>query len=225
MRTLALTDTHDPNVYDTRFQNQFCFGPAFLIAPFESRENYAPMYFPMGRWYNFYDDTPEEGGREKMLTLSFHQLPVYVKESSIIPMQSLIQNTAEKPTDTLQLHIYKGSVKNKFVYYEDDGETYDYEKGAFYKRTLRYEPGLLTLEAATGSLPSKFRHIRLVLHGFDRQEKIAVDGKEVSLQQSRAAFIQPISRFDPQGTANPEIGCAVRTAVIPNNSKEVAIRL
>lgn len=224
MRTLALTDTHDPKVYDPRFQNQFCFGPSILVAPFESRENYAPMYFPKGSWYNLYDDSREEGGKEKMLSLSFHQLPVYVKESSIIPMQSLIQNTTEKPSDTLFLHVYKGSVKNEFVYYEDDGETYDYEKGGFYKRTIRYEPGQLTLDKPSGKRTSKFRHIQLVLHGFD-QEKMTVNGREMSLQQSTTAFIQPISRFDPQGEANPEINCHVLKATVANGDETVEIRL
>ncbi|AWO01384.1 glycoside hydrolase family 31 [Chitinophaga alhagiae] len=225
MRTLALTDTHDPRVYDARFQNQFCFGPSILVAPFESRENYAPMYFPKGRWYSLYDDAPEEGGREKMLGLSFHQLPVYVRESSIIPTQSLVQHTGEKPADTLFLHIYNGAVKNGFEYYEDDGETYDYEKEGFYKRLIRFEPGTLTLEPPTGRRSSRFRHIQLILHGFEGQEKITVNGREEALQQSTVAFIQPISRFDPQGEANPEISCKVRKAVIPNGSEKIIIHL
>jgi alpha-glucosidase len=74
------------------------------------------------------------------LDLGISKLPVYVKESSIIPMQSQIQTTTEKPTDTLYVHVYKGDVNNKFVYYEDDGETFDYEKGDFYKSTITYDP-------------------------------------------------------------------------------------
>lgn len=224
MRTLALTDTHDPNVYDTRFQNQFCFGPAFMIAPFESKENYAPVYFPKGNWYNLYNDSLETGGKEKTLTLGIQQLPVYVKESAIIPMQSLIQHTGQKPADTLFLHIYRGDVKNEYVYYEDDGETYDYEKDGYYKRLIRYEPGLITLEKPLGKLASKFRFIQLELHGFGEMEKLTLNGKNMPSQAGTVAFIQPVSRFDPQGEANPEINCRVQRAILANNNELMEIR-
>src|SRR5690606_15987265 len=163
MRTLAIDHTHDPKVYDGRFHNQYCSGPSFLIVPFESKQAYAPVYLPEGQWYDLYTDSVEQGGREKMLTLSIQQLPVFVKESSIVPMQTLIQNTTEKPADTLFLHVYQGKVKNEFVYYEDDGETYAYEKGAFYKRRMIYDPAAraITLEKAAGQSSSRFSVISL----------------------------------------------------------------
>lgn len=226
MRTLALHYTHDPKVYDTRFQNQFCFGPSFMIAPFESKQDYAPVYLPAGKWYELYTDSLEEGNREKMLTLSIQQLPVYVKESSIIPMQSLIQNTTEKPTDTLFLHVYKGNVKNEFVYYEDDGETYAYEKGAFYKRRMIYDPAAnsIILEKPAGQSSSHFSTISLILHGFGEQEQISVNGKNIALEQDNIAFIQPVSRFDPQGESNPVISCKVRKAAVRNVKEEIVIK-
>lgn len=218
MRTLALSDTHDPHVYDTRFQNEYCFGPSFLIAPYESKQAYAPMYFPKGKWYNFYNDALEDGEREKMLTLSMHELPVFVKESSIIPMQSLIQTTVEKPTDTLFLHVYKGAIKNEFVYYEDDGESYAYEKGAFYKRAITYDPaaGTLVLAAPTGQSSSKFKFVQLILHGFGKQE---------NMQAGTIAFIQPISRFDPQAGSTPPVTCNVQTSTIVNGSDNIIVNL
>jgi Alpha-glucosidases, family 31 of glycosyl hydrolases len=218
MRTLALDNTHDPNVYDTRFQNEYTFGPSFLIAPYESKQTYAPVYFPQGKWFNFYNDSIESGLKEKILTLSMHQLPVYVKESSIIPMQSLVQTTATQPTDTLFLHLYKGAIKNTFVYYEDDGESYAYEKGAFYKRAITYDPLKNTLQLATpeGQSNSKFKSIQLILHGFDAQE---------NMQQEEIAFLQPISRFDPQGEATPPVVCKVQKRTFANTKEAITIQL
>jgi alpha-glucosidase len=218
MRTLALDNTHDANVYDTRFQNEYCFGPSFLIAPYESKQTYAPVYFPQGKWYNFYNDSIEAGSKEKIFTLSMHQLPVFVKESSIIPMQSLIQTTATQPTDTLFLHLYKGEVKNKFVYYEDDGESYAYEKGAFYKRAITYDPAAnkLTLAAPEGQISSKFKHLQLILHGFGTQENMKPD---------EIAFLQPISRFDPQGEATPPVVCKVQKRTVANAKEEITVQL
>ncbi|RPD38561.1 TIM-barrel domain-containing protein [Chitinophaga barathri] len=225
MRTLALTDTHDPKVYDTRFQNEYQFGPAFLIAPFESKQAYAPVYFPKGDWYSLYDDTKETGGQEKMLTLGMHTLPVYVKESSIIPMQSLVQTTKEKPSDTLFLHIYKGNIANDFMYYEDDGETFDYEKEGYFRRNISYRPqeGVLLLEKASGKLASKFKNIQLILHGFAGQENISVEGKQVNAEKGKTSFTQPISRFDPTGETNPVISCGVLKVVVPNSYNAIKV--
>lgn len=227
MRTLALGYTHDPKVYDNRFQNQFCFGPSFLIAPFESKQDYAPVYLPEGQWYDLYTDSLEQGNREKMLTLSIQQLPVFIKESSIIPMQTLIQNTTEKPSDTLFLHVYKGNVKHEFTYYEDDGETYAYEKGAFYKRRMTYDPAArsITLEKPAGQSSSRFSTISLILHGFGHQHEIRVNGKGASLQRDKVAFIQPVSRFDPQGESNPVISCEVLNTSFRNDADQIIIQL
>lgn len=227
MRTLALDYTHDPKVYDIRFQNQYLFGPAFLIAPFESKQDYAPVYLPPGRWYDLYTDSLEEGGQEKMLTLSMQQLPVFVKESSIIPMQSLIQHTGEKPADTLFLHVYRGNAKNEFVYYEDDGETYAYEKGAFYERRMTYDPAIhsITLEKPAGRSSSRFSNIALLLHGFGALQQISVNGRNIALKKDHIAFIQPVSRFDPQGESNPVISCEVRKAVFRHVNEKIVIQL
>lgn len=216
MRTLALDNTHDENVYDTRFQNEYCFGPSFLIAPYESKQTYAPVYFPQGKWYNFYNDDIEAGGKEKIFTLSMQQLPVFVKESSIIPMQSLVQTTAEQPTDTLFVHVYKGESKNKFIYYEDDGESYAYEKGAFYKRAITYDTNKLILSTPEGQSNSKFKFIQLILHGFEKQENTQVD---------EIAFLQPISRFDPQGEATPPVVCKVQKRTFANTKDEITVQL
>lgn len=224
MRTLAIGWTHDPLVYDPRFQNQFLLGDGIMVAPFDSKQAYAPVYLPPGTWYNLYNDARESGGAEKMLTLGIHTLPVYIRESSIIPMQSLVQTTAEKPSDTLFLHVYKGARENRFEYYEDDGETFAYEKGASYRRTIAYKPaeGSLVLEKAVNGIASHFKHIQLVLHGFEK-DGAKVNGTERKLEAGSWVAVQPVSRFDPQGVANPVVKCAVKTLTIPNDHQYITV--
>jgi alpha-glucosidase len=223
VRSLAINYTHEPKIYDTQFQNQFLFGPAFLIAPFESHKNYGNVYFPKGKWYNLYTGETIQGNTEKVIPLSLQKLPVFVKESSIVPMQSLVQTTAEKPTDTLVIHIYKGETNNSFVYYEDDGETYQYEKGNFYQRKIDYDAPnkRIIFNEVEGNFKSKFNHLKLVFHGFASADNIKA-GK--ALQKDFATFLQPISRFDPQGHANPVEGYEVKSVVLSNNAKEFEVR-
>jgi len=218
MRSLAIDNPHDARVYDTQFQNQYFFGRAFMVVPLTSQQPFAKVYFPKGKYYDLYTDAVEEGSQEKIAQQAMHKLPVFVKESSIVPMQSLIQSTMEKPTDTLVIHIYKGNVNNSFVYYEDDGESYNYEKGIYYKRTIAYTPANNTIEFGKpeGSFKSKFNHLKIVLHGFNDLNSMKVDDKTVPLKDDFAMFIDPVSKFDPQGNANQPEGAKVKSLVIKN---------
>lgn len=168
-RSLAIDYTYDENIYKPAFQNQFLFGQSLLVLPQESNKDFAKIYLPKGDWYNMYTGMREQGGSTKIIELTQDKLPVYVKESSIIPMQSLVQSTIEKPSDTLTVHVYAGNVNNAFVYYEDDGTTYDYEKGSFYKRTIHLDAANrnIVFEKPEGSMASKFKYIQLCLHGFN----------------------------------------------------------
>lgn len=223
VRSLAIDHTFDAKIYDTQFQNQFLFGQAFLVAPFESTKDFGKIYFPKSDWYNLYTGELEKGNTEKIVGLSLQKMPVYVKESSIVPMQSLIQTTAEQPTDTLAIHIYKGKINNTFAYYEDDGESYDYEKGDFYKRNISYNSSnrSIIFDKVEGNFKSKFKHLKLVFHGFDAQDKIKA-GK--ALQADFASFLTPISKFDPQGSANPVEGYKVQSVVLDNDSNRFEIK-
>ena len=182
MRALAINYPFDPNVYDAAFQNQYIFGPAFLIAPFESTKEYGKIYLPGGLWYNLYTDEALRGKQSLIQPLSVSSLPVYVKESSIIPMQSLVQTTAEAPTDTLTVHIYNGGIPNEFTYYEDDGKSYNYEHGDYYKRDLKFNPAghLIIFDEVSGNFISKFHTVKLIMHGFNAISQVKINGKQLT---------------------------------------------
>ena len=191
MRSLAIDYTHDASVYNPLFQNQYLFGRAFLVAPFESTKEFGKVYFPAGRWYNLYSDAVHVGASESIAELSVSRLPVYVKESSIVPVQSLVQSTSEKPSDTLAFHIYKGDVDNAYAYYEDDGATFAYEKGAYYKRTISYSAAArsITFGAVEGSFKSKFSKLDIVLHGFGETPPLKLNGKALTVAPRSFGFM------------------------------------
>jgi alpha-glucosidase len=224
VRSLAINYTHDEKVYSTKFQNQYEFGNGFMIVPFAGADTYGNIYFPQGNWYDLYTDEVLAGEQEKIIPVTLNKLPVYVKESSIIPMQSLVQTTAQKPTDTLTVHIYKGNVNNSFMYYEDDGESYNYENGSFYKRTITYDAAKkqITFAKAEGSATSKFKRIKLMMHGFANQS-MKVNNKAIKPGSEFYNFLAPISRFDPQGSSNAPEGRNVQTMMVDNSSNAFTI--
>jgi alpha-glucosidase len=227
VRSLAIDNTFDSSIYKTDFQNQFLFGPSMLVIPVESGKDFTKIYLPKGNWYDLYTDKKENGGKEEIIELKAQILPVYVKESTIIPMQTLVQSTAIAPSDTMLLHIYKGALPNTYTYYEDDGKSFEYEKGSYYKRNITYDPAAnkIIFQKADGKMDSKFTNIALILHGFDGQQKISVNGNSVQLQSNMTSLLSPISKFDPQGAGKAADGSKTLTTVFKNSNGNITVDL
>jgi alpha-glucosidase len=174
-RMLPIAYTYDDKVYDGKFENQFLFGDNLLVAPCISTQQVTEVYLPgKNKWYKQSNDKLYNGSETYFIASPLEDLPVFVKEGAIIPMQNTVQNTKEKGDGILYLHVYKGSNPTTFVYYEDDGESYNYEKGNFYQRTVLYDASSnkLMLEKKEGSYASKFTKLKVVLHGFTKAAKL-----------------------------------------------------
>jgi alpha-glucosidase len=196
-RMLPVEYSFDDNVYNDKYGNQFLFGDNILVCPVDSKTVSADVYLP-GRgtkWYRFSTGKMYEGGQSHLVPSPLDDLPVFVKESGIIPMQNVVQSTKEKGDGVLYVHVWKGSGNNSFVYYEDDGNTYDYEKSVFYKRTISYLPqsNEIIFEAKDGNYASKFDTIQLVLHNFEKPASAMVNGTAVAPQQQDGNWTLPFS--------------------------------
>lgn len=177
-RMLPINYTFDNKVYEGKFENQFLFGDNMLVCPVESNKQITDVYLPGNhKWYRLSNDEAFDGAKSYSVAAPLDDLPVFIKAGAIIPMQSVIQHTKEKGNGILYLHVWKGNSNNSFVYYEDDGETYNYEKGSFYKRTITYDATKyeISLSKKEGNYSSKFDMLLLVLHGFGEvNEPLAV---------------------------------------------------
>jgi alpha-glucosidase len=126
----------------------------------------------------------------------------------MIPMQSPIQNTSEKPSDTLMVHLYYTAEPNdiEWEYYEDDGETYQYQDGKYYLRNMIYKPGINEVEfrPPAGDFESKFNFIQLIFHGFDDLEMAKFNGKPKRFEMINLDFQHAAEKANPDysGTIN-----------------------
>ena len=106
-------------------------------------------------------------------------------------MQNVIQSTNEKGDGILEINVWYGKEVNSFVYYEDDGSSYDYQKGIYYKREIGFDPAMnkIVLSAVEGSFQSKYDKIKLILHGFKGNIKsLKVNDKAVDLVDDAVTF-------------------------------------
>jgi alpha-D-xyloside xylohydrolase len=136
--------------------DEFMFGRALLVSPVTSymtRER--PVYLPAGSgWYDLWTGAPKAGGATVQAAAPFDEIPVYVKAGAIVPVGPDLQYTSEKPADPITLYVYTGA-DGAFSLYEDEGTTYDYEKGAFSTIPLSYSEAkkTLTIGPRVGSFP------------------------------------------------------------------------
>lgn len=187
VRTLAIDYTNDDNVFEKDFENQYMFGDGLLVCPARSTDNYTRVYLPAGRWYRFSNDEVYDGEQDYHVPSPLNDLPVFAREGAIIPMQNTIQNTTESAGDTLKLHVFAGSKVTKLLYYEDDGTTYEYEKGTSYERQIIFDPVKkeLSISDKKGSFAGRFKKVCLILHGFEPISSLRNGATELKITDNK----------------------------------------
>ena len=203
-RSLAIDYTFDENIYKPDFQQEYLFGPALLVAPVISTRDYTPVYLPEGEWYNLHTDELHPGNSITISYCPIHLLPVFVKAGSIIPMQQQTQFTGEGSGDTLFLHIYNGNQNQAFNLYDDDGITYDYENGEFYKREIIFDAAnkKMILKEVQGTYKPGFSNLVVVLHGFAVNQKFKMNGQAISTQDDELNLFDALNNKDAAFTTS-----------------------
>ena len=116
-------------------KDQFMVGPSLLVAPLFAGEEERQVVLPQGKWYDFY--TGKYVGEGEVITVKpgLDKIPVYVKDGGIIPLwPKLTKVDAEKHPIEIR---YYGAKPSIYELYDDDGETYDYEKGEYLRTQLK----------------------------------------------------------------------------------------
>ena len=225
-RSLVLDHTFEPEVYDTRFQTQFLSGPFIMVAPVESTKHITKVYLPAGKdWYDLHTGQRYAGGQIIYADCTIEKLPLYIQAGAIIPMQSQVQSTMQVPEAVLHLHLYEGDQVTTYRYYEDDGDTYGYEQGSYYRRELRYAGNSLQLGEVEGSYATHFKEVKLYLHGFAEANQISVDGQELATEAETFHYTEPITQFDPVGAPIPVVEQPVRTATFAWTTAAMVINI
>jgi len=112
-------------------ERNFLFGDDFLVEPVVTEMLDAEeIKFPPGTWYDFWTSTRFTNKDKITLRPKLDELPLYVRSGAIIPLQPVIQATNITPSGPLELRVYPGE-NCRGSLYQDDGHTYDYEKGEF----------------------------------------------------------------------------------------------
>lgn len=143
MRGLVMDFRSDARVYNVG--DEFMFGPALLVAPVtkpgaSSRE----VYLPSGtNWTDFWTGKTLAGGSKVEAEAPISAEPLFVRAGSIIPYGPKIEYASEM-NDPIELRVYPGA-DGTFTIYEDEGDNYNYEKGAYSTIPIRWDDSRRTL--------------------------------------------------------------------------------
>ncbi len=126
MRALFMDFREDPMA--ANIPDEYMYGPAFLVAPVtEQGATHRTVYLPAGcDWYNYWTNERLHGGQTIGAEAPIDTLPLFVKAGSIVPLGSEVQS-AGQPQTIASVRVYPGA-NGKFTLFQDDGNTYEYEK-------------------------------------------------------------------------------------------------
>ncbi len=147
IRPMVWNYPDDPVTFDDATRYQYMVGDDVLVAPIYTSEKVNKgwwrkgIYLPEGDWYDYNDGRRVAGGQWlKAYPITLEKLPVFVRAGAILPMYPEALTTAGSDKSTLTFDIWPAAgTRETFEVYEDDGETLQYQKGAFSRQRVFVE--------------------------------------------------------------------------------------
>jgi alpha-D-xyloside xylohydrolase len=191
MRALVMDFPHDLQVRN--IADQYMLGPSLLINPvYTYKGRSRDLYLPEATgWYDLHSGQFAGSGFKKDYPAPYDEMPVFVKQGSILPIGRDIENT-QKVSDPITFFVYAGSDGN-FELYEDEETNYNYEKGQFSIIPLRYndQQKILEIGKRTGSFEGmpENRNFRIVYvrEGFPASP-MSSNGADIEVEYDGEAF-------------------------------------
>ncbi len=166
--------------------DEFLWGRDVLVAPVvEKGATERKLYLPRGDWYDFWTEEKLAGGREISKAVDLATMPLYVRAGAILPLGPVKQYTGEKVDAPLTLIVYPGA-DGTFTLYEDDGATFNYQRGEFTKIQINWNNArrTLALRLANGAkrLPPQPRKLEVRIAGETTKRQAVFAGRMLEIK-------------------------------------------
>ena len=142
----------------------------------------ATKYLPKGTyWYDFWTGKRYQGGQTVTLETQLNRVPMFVRAGIILPLGPVMQYVGEKNWDNLELRVYPGADAS-FTLYEDEGDSYNYEKGVYATIPISWSERThtLTIGERKGSYPGMLEKRSFTIITPDgKSQTVEYNGKEV----------------------------------------------
>lgn len=95
-------------------------------------------------WYDFWNGQRHAGGRSVERDYALDEFPLFVRAGSVVPLGPVVEYVGQHPDAPWEIRVYPGA-DGRFTLYDDDGETYRYERGERATTALRWDDARRTL--------------------------------------------------------------------------------
>jgi alpha-glucosidase len=171
VRPLFFDDPQDARVRDD--VDAWMFGDGLLVAPVVTKgQTEKDIYLPAGPWIDYFKGTVYQGGQTIQYAVdskTWKDIPLFIREGAIIPTQPVMDYVGEHPVTELSVDVFPAEHATHFDYYDDDGDTYAYEHGAFFSQRLitqrNRDGAIFTTDAPHGSFKPALKYYVVKLHG------------------------------------------------------------
>jgi alpha-D-xyloside xylohydrolase len=195
MRPMVMEFPEDPASH--AFDLQYCFGRELLVSPVVTDDGWVTTYLPPGRWLDWWGGAVLEGPRTLRRQVPLRELPLYLRENSLLVLGPVRQHVAERPADPLTVEAFV-TTEATFAFHTDAARI------AF---RCRRQDDRVTLDA-----PGADATLILRLREVDAPRTVTSGG-------------QPLPRVDPGQLDRAERGWGVdgRTLVVKARTQELRI--
>ena len=128
VRALVMDYPDDENCF--KVDSQWLVGDSLLVAPVIAGEQRRKVYLPRGTWHCFWSRRKFDGGQTYEIDVPFEQIPIFVKDNSLLPLAQPMAFVAPDARFELTVHVF-GDKPEPFTLFEDDMLSFDFEKGKF----------------------------------------------------------------------------------------------
>jgi alpha-glucosidase (family GH31 glycosyl hydrolase) len=171
VQPLAFAWPHDANVRND--VDAWLFGDWLLVSPVVRQgQTVKRIYLPAGTWTDWFTGKVYAGGRTidyPVDAKSWADIPLFIRAGAIIPTWPPMDYVGQRAVTTLDVDLFPAAEATHFDYYDDDGETYAYQHGAYFSQRLNLQrtgDGVrVDLAAASGSYAPALKFYLLKIHG------------------------------------------------------------
>lgn len=167
-------------------ENEYMFGKSLLINPItqgnvRNWRTYLPEH--TAGWVDFWNGKTYEGGQYVDIPVTIDRIPVFVKAGTILPMGMKKQYALERPNTPLEIYIYPGEDAS-FTLYEDEGDNYNYENGAYSNIMFQWNnhKRVLTIEEREGEYPGMQLSRTLRIISPSAEKTVVYQGKKMTVR-------------------------------------------
>ena len=195
-RPMMLAFPDDHHVNGNQWPEQYLFGDWILVAPVTGDYQSMEIFLPAGsHWIDYWSKEVFKGGGILRYDVSdINKLPLFIKEGAILCKRQEMGWIDPQTPDQLTFEIYP-SESSRFVLFEDDGMSTEYQAGKYSAMTIasRENQKIIQLDVSRikgtynnkpVSRPYQFK----IFLTKKTPHTVSIDGKKLNLRKSREDF-------------------------------------